>query len=174
VSEPTSGASESPDQQRWPEEGQPLVGILVGSASDLPVMQPASTILRTLGVPHELRVISAHRNPDLVDEYARTADERGIVVLICGAGMANHLAGAVAARTALPVIGVPLSGSKLQGMDSLLSTVQMPKGVPVATVAVDGAVNAAILAAQILAVRDPDMKAKLYTFKDHLAAGYKP
>jgi 5-(carboxyamino)imidazole ribonucleotide mutase len=174
MSDATEAATEPQEQQRWPEESQPLVGILVGSASDLPVMQPASTILRTLGVPHELRVASAHRNPDLVDEYARTADERGIVVLICGAGMANHLAGAVAARTALPVIGVPLSGSKLQGMDSLLSTVQMPKGVPVATVAVDGAVNAAILAAQILGVRDPEMKAKMYTFKDDLATGYKP
>src|SRR5439155_20151433 len=135
-------------------EGPPLIGILCGSPSDLPVMQQTTAILERFGIPHEMRIISAHRNPDLVDEYARTAEERGMVCIICGAGMANHLAGAVAARTALPVIGVPLSGSKLGGMDALYSTVQMPKGVPVATVAIDGAVNAAILAAQIIAVRD--------------------
>jgi 5-(carboxyamino)imidazole ribonucleotide mutase len=152
----------------------PMVGILVGSASDLPVMQQAAAILERFAVPFEIRVISAHRNPDLVDEFARTAEERGMVCIICGAGMANHLAGAVAARTALPVIGVPLSGSKLGGMDALYSTVQMPRGVPVATVAIDGAVNAAILAAQILAVRDPDVRAKIYEFKDSLAEGFKP
>src|SRR5438132_11426801 len=126
-------------------EGPPLVGVLCGSASDLPVMQQATAILERFQVPHEIRVISAHRNPDLVDEYARTAEERGMVCLICGAGMANHLAGAVAARTALPVIGVPLSGPHMQGMDALLSTVQMPRGVPVATVSIDGATDAAIL-----------------------------
>jgi phosphoribosylaminoimidazole carboxylase PurE protein len=152
----------------------PLVGILVGSASDLPIMQQATAILERLDIPHEIRTISAHRNPDLVDEYARTAEERGLVCVIAGAGMANHLAGAVAARTALPVIGVPLSGSKLGGMDALFSTVQMPKGVPVATVAIDGAVNAAILAAQILAVRDPAVRAKVYEFKDSLAEGFRP
>ena len=118
-------------------------------------------------------MVSAHRNPDAVDEYARTAEERGIVCLICGAGMANHLAGAVAARTALPVIGVPLSGSKLSGLDSLFSTVQMPTGVPVATVAVDGAMNAAILAAQILAVREPEVRQRIYEFKDSLAEGFR-
>jgi 5-(carboxyamino)imidazole ribonucleotide mutase len=152
----------------------PLVGILVGSASDLPVMQQAGAILERFTIPFEIRVISAHRNPDLVDEFARTAQERGMVCVICGAGMANHLAGAVAARTALPVIGVPLSGSKLGGMDALYSTVQMPRGVPVATVSIDGAVNAAILAAQILAVRDPDVRAKLYEFKESLAEGFRP
>jgi 5-(carboxyamino)imidazole ribonucleotide mutase len=152
----------------------PQVGILVGSASDLPVMQKATEILRRFGIPHEIRVISAHRNPDLVDEFARTAEERGMVCVICGAGMANHLAGAVAARTALPVIGVPLGGSKLNGVDALYSTVQMPTGVPVATVAVDGAVNAAILAAQILAVREPSVRARLYEFKEQLAEGYRP
>ena len=151
----------------------PVIGILCGSASDLPVMQQATAILERFGIPHELRVISAHRNPDLVDEYARTADERGMVCVIAGAGMANHLAGAVAARTALPVIGVPLSGSKLHGEDALFSTVQMPKGVPVATVAIDGAVNAAVLAAQILAVRDERVRAKVYEFKDSLAEGFK-
>jgi 5-(carboxyamino)imidazole ribonucleotide mutase len=161
-----------------PAEGSgaevPLVGILVGSASDLPVMQQCTAILERFQIPHELRVVSAHRNPDAVDEYARTAEERGIVCLICGAGMANHLAGAVAARTALPVIGVPLSGSKLSGLDSLLSTVQMPTGVPVATVAVDGAMNAAILAAQILAVREPEVRQRIYEFKDSLAEGFRP
>ena len=151
----------------------PLVGILVGSASDLPVMQQCTAILERFQIPHELRVVSAHRNPDAVDEYARTAEERGIVCLICGAGMANHLAGAVAARTALPVIGVPLSGSKLSGLDSLFSTVQMPTGVPVATVAVDGAMNAAILAAQILAVREPEVRQRIYEFKDSLAEGFR-
>src|SRR5947208_9442119 len=147
-------------EQRWPREGaeEPVVGILCGSASDLPIMQQATAILERFGIPHELQVMSAHRNPDLVDEYARTADERGMVCIICGAGMANHLAGAVAARTALPVIGVPLSGSPLGGTDSLYSTVQMPRGVPVATVSIDGAVNAAILAAQILGVRDQEIR----------------
>jgi 5-(carboxyamino)imidazole ribonucleotide mutase len=154
-------------------QGAPLIGVLVGSASDLPIMQQATAILERFGIPHEIRVISAHRNPDLVDEFARTAEERGMVCLICGAGMANHLAGAVAARTALPVIGVPLSGSKLGGVDALYSTVQMPKGVPVATVAIDGAVNAAILAAQIIAVRDPAIRAKIYEFKDSLAEGFR-
>jgi 5-(carboxyamino)imidazole ribonucleotide mutase len=159
---------------RRANQGSPLVGILCGSPSDLPVMQQATAILDRFQIPYDLRVISAHRNPDLVDEYARTADERGLVCVICGAGMANHLAGAVAARTALPVIGVPLSGSKLAGADALYSTVQMPKGVPVATVAIDGAVNAAILAAQILAVRDPDVKRRVWEFKDSLAEGFRP
>lgn len=167
--------SEEQLEQQWPKEGgSPLVGILAGSASDLPIMQQATAILERFGVPHELRVISAHRNPDLLDEYARTADERGMVVVICGAGMANHLAGAVAARTALPVIGVPLGGSRIGGIDALYSTVQMPRGVPVATVAIDGAVNAAILAAQIVAVRNESVKAKLYEFKDSLAEGLRP
>jgi 5-(carboxyamino)imidazole ribonucleotide mutase len=161
-------------QQRWHTSGPPIVGVLCGSASDLPVMQQATAILERFQVPHEIRVISAHRNPDLVDEYARTAEERGMVVVICGAGMANHLAGAVAARTALPVIGVPLSGSKLGGLDALYSTVQMPKGVPVATVAIDGATNAAILAVQIVAVGDPEVRRRLYEFKDSLAEGFRP
>lgn len=167
--------SDEPSEPRtWPaQDSQPVVGILCGSASDLPVMRQATAILERFGIPHELRVASAHRNPDLVDEYARTADARGLVCLICGAGMANHLAGAVAARTALPVIGVPLSGSKLGGMDALYSTVQMPRGVPVATVAVDGAVNAAILAAQIVAVRDEAVRVKMYEFKDSLAEGLR-
>lgn len=164
---------ETPGASTRRPEGSPLVGILVGSASDLPIMQQAAAILERFGIPHELRVVSAHRNPDLVDEYARTAEERGMVCVICGAGMANHLAGAVAARTALPVIGVPLSGPTLNGVDALYSTVQMPRGVPVATVAIDGAVNAAILAAQILAVRDETVRAKIYEFKESLAEGFR-
>jgi 5-(carboxyamino)imidazole ribonucleotide mutase len=156
-------------------EGPPLIGILCGSPSDLPVMQQTTAILERFGIPHEIRIVSAHRNPDLVDEYARTAEERGLVCVICGAGMANHLAGAVAARTALPVIGVPIAGrSGLAGIDALYSTVQMPRGVPVATVAIDGAVNAAILAAQILAVRDEGVRAQIYEFKDSLAEGFRP
>jgi 5-(carboxyamino)imidazole ribonucleotide mutase len=166
-------AEDQQEVQRW-GEGPPVVGILVGSASDLPVMQQATAILERFGVAHELRVLSAHRNPDGVDEYSRTAEGRGLVCVICGAGMANHLAGAVAARTVLPVIGVPLSGSKLNGADALYSTVQMPKGVPVATVAIDGAMNAAILAVQILAVRDPEVRPRLYEFKDSLAEGFRP
>ena len=142
----------------------PVVGIVVGSASDLPVMQQATAILERFDIPYDLQVISAHRNPDLLDEFARTADERGMACIICGAGMAAHLAGAVAARTALPVIGVPLSGGKLDGLDALLSTVQMPRGVPVATMAIDGAVNAAVLAAQIVSVarhRPPGQAARV-------------
>jgi 5-(carboxyamino)imidazole ribonucleotide mutase len=165
-------ADESQAVQRWGDE-PPAVGILVGSASDLPVMQQATAILERFQISHEIRVLSAHRNPDTVDEYARTAEERGLVCVICGAGMANHLAGAVAARTALPVIGVPLSGPKLGGVDALYSTVQMPRGVPVATVTIDGAVNAAVLAAQILAVRDEDVRHRLHEFKDSLAEGFR-
>ncbi len=154
------------------EQG-PLVGILVGSASDLPVLQQGAAILEKLQIPHEIHVMSAHRTPDLVDEYARTAEDRGLVTIICGAGMAAHLAGAVAARTVLPVIGVPVLSSTLNGLDSLLSIVQMPRGVPVATVGIDNAVNAALLAAQVLAVRDADVRKKLHEFKEGLAEGFK-
>jgi 5-(carboxyamino)imidazole ribonucleotide mutase len=152
---------------------QPIVGILVGSASDLPVLQQSTAILERLGIPNEIQVMSAHRTPDLVDEYARTAEERGLVVIICGAGRAAHLAGAVAARTTLPVIGVPVGADQLGGADALYATVQMPRGVPVATVGIDGAVNAAVLAAQIIAVRDPDLRKKLHEFKESLAEGFK-
>ena len=154
-------------------EQTPLVGILVGSASDLPVMQQAAAILERFQIPHELEVRSAHRNPDELDEYVRTAEDRGLQVIICGAGMAAHLAGAVAARTVLPVIGVPIAGKNLDGMDALLSTVMMPRGVPVATVAVDGAMNAAILAAQIIGVGDEEMRVKLRRFKEDLGEGAK-
>lgn len=166
--------SQQAEGRRWPEGSEsPKVGIVVGSQSDLPVIQQAGAILERFAIPHEIRVISAHRNPDLADEYARTAEERGIDVLICGAGMAAHLAGAMSARCALPVIGVPLSGKNLQGLDALLSTVQMPRGVPVATVSVDGATNAAILAAQILGVRDPALRARLHEFKESLDQGLR-
>jgi 5-(carboxyamino)imidazole ribonucleotide mutase len=151
----------------------PLVGILAGSFSDLPVMQRAGTILEKFEIPHELQVMSAHRSPDEVDEYARLAEERGLQVIICGAGRAAHLAGAVAARTALPVIGVPLGTAHLGGSDALYSTVQMPKGVPVATVGIDAAENAAILAAQIIAVADEDLRRRLRAFKESLAEGFR-
>ena len=137
------------------------MGILVGSKSDMPVLERCTTRLEDLGVEYEIQVRSAHRDPEGVSEYARTARERGLKVLICAAGMAAHLAGAVAARTTLPVIGIPVAAGSLNGLDSLLSTVQMPSGVPVATVAVNGAANAAVLAAQILALSDPDLAEKL-------------
>ena len=137
------------------------VGILVGSKSDMPVLERCTTRLEELGVEYEIEVRSAHRDPEGVSEYARTARERGLKVVICAAGMAAHLAGAVAARTTLPVIGIPVASGSLNGLDSLLSTVQMPSGVPVATVAVNGAANAAVLAAQILALSDADLAEKL-------------
>jgi 5-(carboxyamino)imidazole ribonucleotide mutase len=127
----------------------------------MPVLERCTTRLEDLGVEYEIQVRSAHRDPEGVSEYARTARERGMKVLICAAGMAAHLAGAVAARTTLPVIGIPVAAGSLNGLDSLLSTVQMPSGVPVATVAVNGAANAAVLAAQILALSDPDLAEKL-------------
>jgi 5-(carboxyamino)imidazole ribonucleotide mutase len=166
------------DQDRGPfirpEGARPVVGILCGSASDLSVMQQAGVILESFDILYELHVLSAHRNPADVDDFARAAEDRGLVAIIAGAGMANHLAGAVAARTTLPVIGVPLSGSKLDGVDALYSTVMMPTGVPVATVAIDGAKNAAILAAQIVGVRDDKVRARLGEFKRKLAEGFKP
>lgn len=151
----------------------PLVGILTGSASDLPVLQQTETILDKLEIPNEIRVLSAHRNPDLVDEYARLAEERGLKVIICGAGLAAHLAGAVAARTVLPVIGVPIWSKYLNGLDALYSTVMMPRGIPVATVAIDGATNAAILAAQIIGVGDEAVRRRLRRFKEDLSEGLK-
>ena len=139
----------------------PLVGILVGSKSDMPVLDKCTARLEELGIEYEIEVRSAHRTPESVSEYAGTARERGLKVIICAAGMAAHLAGAVAARTILPVIGIPVAAGTLGGLDSLLATVQMPSGVPVATVAVNGAANAAVLAAQILALSDPDLAEKL-------------
>ena len=141
----------------------PRVGILLGSASDQEVMSAGAEILRELGVPYQIGVYSAHRTPDRVEEFVSQAASRGIRVLIAGAGAAAHLAGAVAARTQLPVIGVPLAGSALSGMDALLATVQMPAGFPVATMAIGkpGAINAALLAAQILALHDIDLRQRL-------------
>ena len=139
----------------------PRIGILVGSKSDLPVMEKCTKRLEDLGIDHELEVLSAHRNPEGVGEYVASAPGRGIKVFICAAGMAAHLAGAVAARTSLPVIGIPIAAGTLGGFDALLATVQMPTGVPVATVAVNGAANAAVLAAQILALSDPALAERL-------------
>ena len=139
----------------------PSVGILVGSKSDLPVMEKCTKRLEELSIEYELEVLSAHRTPDSVAEYVASAPGRGIKVFICAAGMAAHLAGAVAARTNLPVIGIPIAAGTLGGFDALLSTVQMPSGVPVATVAVNGAANAAVLAAQILALSDRALAERL-------------
>ena len=137
------------------------VGILMGSQSDWAKMEKAAEALKQFEVPCEMLVLSAHRLPDRVAEYARQAEARGLQILIAGACMANHLAGALAANCTLPVIGVPLSGSALNGVDALYATVQMPKGVPVATVAIDGAANAAYLAVEILVLQDEPLRARL-------------
>ncbi|MBI4085972.1 MAG: 5-(carboxyamino)imidazole ribonucleotide mutase [Candidatus Liptonbacteria bacterium] len=147
---------------------KPQVGIIMGSDSDLPVMQDAVKQLEAFGVPYEITVVSAHRTPDRAAEYAKTAIERGLKVIIAAAGGAAHLAGVTAAMTTLPVIGVPIKTETLNGMDSLYSTVQMPPGVPVATVAINGAKNAAILAVQILAIADESLKQKLVQYKKDL------
>jgi 5-(carboxyamino)imidazole ribonucleotide mutase len=146
------------------------VGITMGSDSDLPVMQPAADVLRELGVESELRVTSAHRTPDAMLAYGRDAADRGLQVLIAGAGGAAHLPGMLAAVTRLPVIGVPVALRHLDGVDSLLSIAQMPRGVPVATVAIDGGRNAGLLAARILALADPALAERLDRFRDDLAA----
>ena len=137
------------------------VGIIMGSDSDLPIVRKAMDTLAAFGVPYEVHIYSAHRTPDEAGVFAAKAREDGFGVIICAAGMAAHLAGAVAANTTLPVIGIPCKGACLDGMDALLSTVMMPSGIPVATVAINGGVNAALLAAQILAVEDADLAAKL-------------
>ena len=139
----------------------PVVGVVMGSDSDLPVMQSAVDILGELGIGHEVRVTSAHRTPEEMIQYGKEAADRGIQVIIAGAGGAAHLPGMLASVTILPVIGVPVRTSALSGMDSLLSIVQMPRGVPVATVAVDNATNAALLAARILALSDPELAARV-------------
>jgi 5-(carboxyamino)imidazole ribonucleotide mutase len=151
----------------------PLVGIVMGSASDQPKMQAAEIILDRFNVPYESNVISAHRMPEQAHEYSKLAEERGLEVIIAAAGRAAHLAGVMAANTILPVIGVPVHGGHLGGADSLYSTVQMPSGVPVATVGIDQATNAAILAVQILAGARPELKGKLRSFKRELAQGLK-
>lgn len=136
------------------------VAIIMGSDSDLPVVSKASDALKEYGIPYTMRVMSAHRCPAKVAEFAQAAEENGIGVIIAAAGMAAHLAGAIAANTTLPVIGIPVK-SALEGMDALLATVQMPSGIPVATVGINNAKNAAILAAQILALSDPELASKL-------------
>ena len=137
------------------------VAVLMGSASDQAKMEPAATTLAEFGIEADVRVMSAHRTPAQVAEFARTARANGYSAFICGAGMAAHLAGAVAANTTLPVVGVPMSGGALNGVDALYATVQMPKGIPVATVAIDGAMNAALLVVQMLAVTDADLARQL-------------
>ena len=137
------------------------IGIVMGSDSDLPVIEKATDVLLSLGIPFEVHVYSAHRTPVEARDFALSARKDGFGALICAAGMAAHLAGAIAANTTLPVIGIPCASAKLDGMDALLSTVQMPTGIPVATVAIGGGANAALLAAQILAVEDAELAAKL-------------
>lgn len=148
---------------------QPLVGIIMGSKSDLPTMEGCTKQLEELGVPYELVIASAHRTPDKVHEWASSAADRGLRVIIAAAGKAAHLGGVVAAYTPLPIIGVPMKTSDLGGMDSLLSMVQMPSGVPVACVAINGAKNAAIYATQILGASDPVWSEKIVEFKRTMA-----
>lgn len=150
------------------------VGIIMGSDSDLPVVQKAADVLSDFGVPYEIHIYSAHRTPVEAREFSTTAKEKGFGVIIAAAGMAAHLAGAMAAGTTLPVIGIPIKSEQLGGLDALLSTVQMPSGIPVATVAIDGAKNAAVLAVEILALGDEELSAKLEQFRaDGTAAALK-
>ena len=149
--------------------GSPLVGIVMGSDSDLPGMRHAAEVLEALGVPHEVRVVSAHRTPHDMIAYGGEAADRGLKVIVAGAGGAAHLPGMLAAVTTLPVIGVPVRTTALDGMDSLLSIVQMPRGVPVATGAIDGGRNAGLLAAQILATSDPELSRRLGAVRAEMA-----
>ena len=147
------------------------VAVIMGSDSDFPVLAPAIKRLKGFGIPVEVKVMSAHRTPDAAAEFSRTAREQGFGVIIAAAGKAAHLAGVLAAHTTLPVIGIPVKSSTLDGLDALLSTVQMPSGIPVATVAIDGADNAAILACQMLALSDEDLAAQLLQMKADMAQG---
>ena len=149
----------------------PLVGVIMGSKSDLPAMEPCMAQLEEFGIPYELVIASAHRNPAKVHDWAQSAANRGIKVIIAAAGKAAHLGGVVAAYTPLPIIGVPMKTSDLGGMDSLLSMVQMPSGVPVACVAINGSKNAAIYAAQILGTALPEYRDKMVAFKQAMAEG---
>ncbi|MGE5364707.1 MAG: 5-(carboxyamino)imidazole ribonucleotide mutase [Bacteroidota bacterium] len=151
------------------ETGKPVVGIIMGSDSDLPIMNDAAQILAQFGVEYEMKIISAHRTPQLLEEFASSAREKGMKVIIAGAGGAAHLPGVTAAFTTLPVIGVPILGKSTNGMDSLLSIVQMPPGVPVATVAINGAKNSGILALQILALSDETIDMKMLEYKNRIA-----
>ena len=145
----------------------PKVSIIMGSTSDLPIMEKAANVLNDFCIPFEMNALSAHRTPQKVEVFARNAQQRGIEVIIAGAGMAAHLPGVIAAMTPIPVIGVPINAT-LDGMDALLAIAQMPPGIPVATTAINGAMNAGILAAQILAVGDTPLKEKIATFKEAL------
>ena len=149
----------------------PKVGILMGSDSDLPIMKKAADTLKELGVDYEMTIISAHRMPDIFSEYATGAQDRGIRVIIAGAGGAAHLPGMCAAMFDLPVIGIPIHTRSVGGVDSLYSIVQMPSGIPVATVAIDGAVNAALLAAEMLAISDDELHQKLRDYRANMKAG---
>jgi 5-(carboxyamino)imidazole ribonucleotide mutase len=147
---------------------KPLVGILMGSESDLPVMEKAAEVLKEMRIPYEIEISSAHRLPEKTTKYAKRARERGLEVLIAGAGMAAHLAGVLASHTTLPVIGVPLKSGALNGADALYSTVQMPPGVPVATVGIDGAKNAAYLACEILSIKYPEIGKRIEAFRSKM------
>jgi 5-(carboxyamino)imidazole ribonucleotide mutase len=161
--------TDSPEQPTTPaqEQASPIVGVIMGSKSDWETMQNATGALERLGVPFEVRIVSAHRTPDLLFEYASSAEGRGLEVIIAGAGGAAHLPGMCAAKTILPVLGVPIESKALKGLDSLLSIVQMPAGIPVATLAIgrSGAINAALLAAAILANTHPAIKEALHKFR---------
>lgn len=154
--------------RRKTNEERPLVAIMLGSASDLEQVEPARTTLKEFGIPCELRVLSAHRTPDHALKYAAEAESRGIEVIIAAAGGAAHLPGVVAAKTLLPVIGIPIRSKALNGLDSLLSIVQMPAGIPVATVAIDGSANAALLAVAIMAGKHPKLRKKLRKYRKTL------
>ena len=145
---------------------KPQVGIIMGSDSDLPVMEKAAEVLKEMGIGYEMEISSAHRLPEKTAEYAKGARGRGIEVIIAGAGMAAHLAGVIASNTTIPVIGVPLKSGALDGVDALYSTVQMPAGIPVATVAIDGAKNAAYLACSILSIKYPEIAGKLEAYRE--------
>jgi phosphoribosylaminoimidazole carboxylase PurE protein len=151
------------------EDRSPVVGIIAGSRSDFPIMEAAIKVLEELEVPSEFRVLSAHRTPDRLLQYAETAPGRGIRVIIAGAGGAAHLPGVIAAKVVLPVIGIPIPTEHLHGMDSLLSIVQMPRGIPVATVAIGNAANAGLLAAEILALADEALRGRLVAWRERLA-----
>jgi len=157
------------------KENNPIVSVVMGSDSDLPVMEEAVSVLKEFGIPHELLLTSAHRSPERTATFAEGAAGRGIKIIIAGAGMAAHLAGVIASLTPLPVLGVPIDSSPLSGMDALLSTVQMPGGIPVATMAIGkaGAKNAALMAIRILALEDGDLRSRLDVYIKNLADGVK-
>ena len=163
---PNKNSKATPHQA--PGKLPPLVGVIMGSTSDWETLQPASQLLTELGIPHETRVVSAHRTPDFLFKYAATAEQRGLELIIAGAGGAAHLPGMTASKTVLPVLGVPVESKALKGLDSLLSIAQMPGGIPVGTLAVgkSGAINAALLAAAILGIKHPDIRENLRKFRE--------